>query len=311
MADRALHHPRHWPTWLGLGLLRVAIWLPYPALMRLGDLVGTVAWFLVPYRRRIVETNLAICFPDLDRGQRRRLARANLRYTGRGLMEVALAWWGGDGRLNGLAGRDGVEYVHAALAEGRGVLLVGAHFTPLDITGRLLHQAFPVNAIYRADTNPVIDRVMAGSRRRHLAGAVERGDMRAMVRVLRRGGVLWYPPDQDYGRRHSVFAPFFGVQAATITMTARLARLSGAAVIPAYGVARADGRGYCLRIHPPLEGFPSGDDEADARRLNALLEAEVRRHPAQYYWVHRRFKTRPEGEPNPYSGPRWRRSGRR
>lgn len=311
MADPSLLHPRCWPAWLGLGLLRLAAFLPYRVLMRLGDAIGTLAWYLVPYRRRIVETNLSLCFPDLDRRERQRLARSNLRYTGRGLMEVALAWWGGAARLEGLAEREGVAHLHAALAEGRGVLLVGAHFTPLDLTGRLLQQAVPIHAIYRAHPNPVVERAMAAGRRRHIAGALERGDMRGMVRVLRRGGVLWYPPDQDYGRRHSVFAPFFGVQAATITMTARLARLSGAVVMPAYGVARPDGRGYCLRIHPPLEGFPGGDDEADARRLNAQLEAEVRRYPAQYYWVHRRFKTRPEGEPNPYAGPRWRRSGRR
>lgn len=287
--------------WLAVGTLWLVARLPHRLALWLGDGLGRVAWHVAPYRRHITDVNLRLCFPELDAGQRRRLAWQNFRYTGRGLMEVGIAWWGSDRHIRGLAQVEGLEHVHRALEQGRGVILLGAHFTPLDLTGRLLLTKLPFQVIYRADRNPVVERMMRLNRERHFERAFERRDMRALVRALRDRRVVWYPPDQDYGPRHSVFAPFFGVQAATITMTSRLARLSGAAVIPAFGVAREDGRGYRVRIHPPLEGFPSGDDQVDAARINAALEAEVRRFPAQYYWVHRRFKTRPDGQPRPYN----------
>ncbi|MFB4205488.1 LpxL/LpxP family Kdo(2)-lipid IV(A) lauroyl/palmitoleoyl acyltransferase [Arhodomonas sp. KWT2] len=300
--DRSLFAPRYWLTWLGMGLLRLLAALPYRLAMRAGDGLGLLSWYLVPYRRRIVETNLRLCFPDLTAAQRRDLARRNLCYTGRGLVEVALAWWGAESRIARLGTVEGAEHVARAQAEGHGVILVSAHFTPLDISGRIMSRWFGFQAIYRENRNAVIEHFMRESRRRHFEHAFDRGDMRAMVRALRERRVVWYPPDQDYGRRHAVFAPFFGVPAATITMTSRLARLSGAVVIPCYGVAREDGSGYVVKLGPPLEGFPSGDDTADAERLNARLEAEVRQRPAQYYWVHRRFKTRPDGGPSPYRG---------
>ncbi len=269
--------------------------------MRVGDAIGWLAWYLVPYRRHIVEVNLQLCFSDRDEAARRRLARENFRYTGRGLIEAAIAWWAGDDRIHGLGQVEGVEYVERALAEGRGVILLGGHFTSLDLGGRLLRSRLAFRTLYRPSNNPVIERAMRRGRERHSEGAIERGDLRTVVRALRSRQVVWYAPDQDFGRRQAVFAPFCGVPAATITMTSRLARLSGAAVVPVYGVALGDGSGYHVRIQPPLADFPSADETADAARLNAVLEAEVQRHPAQYYWVHRRFKTRPAGEPRPYT----------
>lgn len=298
--DRTLLVPRYWLTWLGLGLLRVAAALPYRAAMRVGDAVGAMAWHLVPYRRRIVETNLRLCFPELGADARRALARRNFRYTGRGLIEMALAWWAPERRIVGLGAVEGIEHVERARADGRGVILASAHFIPLDLSGRFIARHLGFQVIYRENRNRVLEQFMRSSRQRLFEDAFDRNDARALMRALRAGRVVWYPPDQDYGHRHSVFAPFFGIPAATITMTSRLARMSGAAVLPCYGFAREDGRGYEVRIGPPLEGFPSGDDAADAERLNACLEAEVRRRPAQYYWVHRRFKTRPDGETSPY-----------
>ncbi|WP_435103418.1 LpxL/LpxP family Kdo(2)-lipid IV(A) lauroyl/palmitoleoyl acyltransferase [Arhodomonas sp. AD133] len=308
--DRKLLAPRYWLTWLGIGVLWGAARLPYRWGMAVGDVLGWLAWYLIPYRRHIVDTNLRLCFPEWSSAERDTLARRNFRRTGRGLVELALAWWAPERRIARLGHVEGVEHVHRALAEGRGVILVSAHFIPLDISGRILAREFPFQVIYRQNRNAVIEHFMGESRRRHLEHAFDRRDMRALVRALRARRVVWYPPDQDYGRRHAVFAPFFGVPAATITMTSRLARLSGAAVIPCYGLAREDGAGYVVKLGAPLEGFPSGDDLADATRLNASLEAEVRRYPDQYYWVHRRFKTRPEGESRPYTRTRRRRRKR-
>ncbi len=308
--DRKLLAPRYWLTWLGIGVLWGAARLPYRWAMAVGDGLGWLAWHLIPYRRHIVETNLRLCFPEWSGAERKALARRNFRRTGRGLVELALAWWAPDRRIAELGHVEGAEHVQRALDEGRGVILVSAHFIPLDISGRVLARAFPFQVIYRQNRNAVIEHFMGENRRRHLEYAFDRRDMRALVRALRARRVVWYPPDQDYGRRHAVFAPFFGVPAATITMTSRLARLSGAAVIPCYGLAREDGTGYVVKLGAPLEGFPSGDDVADAKRLNASLEAEVRRHPDQYYWVHRRFKTRPAGETRPYTRTRRRRRKR-
>lgn len=283
-----------------MGLLRLSACLPLSWALAAGALVGRLSYYLVPYRRRIVEANLTLCLPELTQPERTALVRKNLRYTGRGLVEVGIAWWSKPALIQRLGHFEGLEHLRQALAEGRGVILLGAHFTALELTGRIMLTQIPFQVIYRESRNPVIERFMRECRGRFYEQTLPRRDLRALVRALRERRVIWYPPDQDYGRRHSVFAPFFGIPAATITITSRLARLTGAAVIPVYGMARVAGDGYTIRLHPPLQDFPSGDDQLDATRLNALLEAEVRRHPEQYYWVHRRFKTRPDGTPGPY-----------
>ncbi|MDN5849444.1 MAG: LpxL/LpxP family Kdo(2)-lipid IV(A) lauroyl/palmitoleoyl acyltransferase [Nitrococcus sp.] len=297
---RRIYAARYWSSWLGMGLLRCIARLPFPWALALGGLVGRLSYYLLPYRRRVVEANLALCLPDLTAAERNALVRENLRCTGRGLVEVGIAWWGKAALIQRLGHFEGLEHLRQALDEGRGVILLGAHFTPLELTGRIMLSQIPFQVIYRENRNPVIERFMRESRQRLYQQTHQRRDLRALVRALRERCVVWYPPDQDYGRSHSVFAPFFGIPAATITVTSRLARLTGATVIPTYGTARRSATGYTIRLHPPLRNFPSGDEVLDATRLNAVLEAEVRCHPEQYYWVHRRFKTRPDGAPEPY-----------
>lgn len=289
-----------------MALLRCIARLPFRWALAVGALLGRLSYYLMPYRRRIAEANLALCLPELTVAERAALVRENLRYTGRGLVEAGIAWWGKPSLIQRLSHFEGLEHLQQALGEGRGVILLGAHFTPLELTGRIMLTRIPFQVLYRENRNPVIERFMRENRQRLYEQALPRRDLRAVVRALRKRRVVWYPPDQDYGRPHSVFAPFFGIPAATITVTSRLARLTGAAVIPAYGTAR-ESDGYTIRLYPPLQDFPSGDDEQDASRLNALLEAEIRRHPEQYYWVHRRFKTRPDGVPGPYPSRRHKR----
>lgn len=293
-----------------MGLLRSIARLPLSWALATGDLLGRLSYYLVPYRRRVVEANLALCLPDLTAAERTALVRKNLRCTGRGLVEVGIAWWGEAALIRRLGHFEGLEYLQQALDEGRGVILLGAHFTPLELTGRIMLTQIPFQVIYRENRNPVIERFMRKSRQRLYERTLARRDLRTWVRALRERRIVWYAPDQDYGRSHSVFAPFFGIPAATITVTSWLARLTGAAVIPAYGTARESGGGYTIRLYPPLREFPSGDDEQDASRLNGVLEAEIRRHPEQYYWVHRRFKTRPDGTAGPYPARRRRRMRR-
>ena len=304
-----LSAPRYWPARLGMALLWCLSRLPYRWAVFVGRRLGDLTLLFASYRRNIVRANLKLCFPDLSEAQRRHLERENFRYTGQGLAEAALAWWGDSKRLRRLAHVEGLEHLQRLQEEGRGTLLIGAHMTSMELVGRLLTIEIPFSVVYREHKNPVMERFMQKGRRFYET-AISRRETLTLLRRLKSGRIVWYPPDQDFGRQHSVFAPLFGIPAATITVPARLAAKPGAAVVPISYWAREDGSGYELHLHPPLEDFPSGDDEADAARLNALFEEDIRRHPAQYYWVHRRFKTRPPGEPRFYPKRRRNKKGR-
>lgn len=290
----ALLAPRHWGAWAAVVLLKLAARLPYPLALALGRTLGHALRAALPRRRHIARVNLALCFPELDAGARERLLREHFESLGVGLIELGLAYWAPDVRLARLVTVRGLEHVDRALERGRGVLLLGAHFTTLEIGLRLLTLHRPCTIMYRPHNHPVFARVVERGRSRHRSRLFPRDDVRTLYASLRRNEVVWYAPDQNY-RRHSVFAPFFGRPAATITTTARFARKSGAAVVPFVQHRLAGARGYELVIGPPLEDFPSGDEVADAARVNAVIEQAVRRTPAQYLWVHRRFKTQPDG----------------
>jgi KDO2-lipid IV(A) lauroyltransferase len=302
--------PRTWPTWTGLALLRLIHALPYRWQLGLGRRAGTILYHFMPARREVARTNLALCFPALDAAARTELLRAHFGAIGMSMAELAMSWWGSDGRLVRLSEIEGIEHLQAALAERRGVILLTGHFTPMELCAHILSGAVPFDAMYRPMDNPAVDWVVKRARdRRRNTTIFARDDIRAMLKSLKGGHAVWFGADQDYGREHSVFAPFFGVPAATITSTARFARMTGAAVVPYFPCRLPDGR-YRIRVLPALAGFPSGDAVADATRVNALVEAAVRECPEQYLWIHRRFKTRPAGEPRPYPKQRKRRKRR-
>ncbi len=299
-ADRARFAPRYWPTWAGLALGRAIAALPYRLQMAMGRALGRIARRLARERRQIAATNLALCFPDLDRQARERLLRAHFESLGMGIVETAMSWWTPAGRLAGLARIEGLEHLERALDRGKGVILLSAHFTTLEIGGRLLALRAPFHVLYRPHKNPAFEAVMRKARELHFEKAIPRDDMRGFLRSLRGNMPVWYAPDQNYGREHSIFATFFGVPAATITATHRLAKISGAAVVPFFPERLPHDAGYRLRLLPALEDFPGPDEAADTQRINDLIEAEVRRIPEQYLWVHRRFKTRPGQEASFY-----------
>ncbi len=288
--------PRYWGTWLALGLLRLLIIPPYRWQVRIGAGLGWLLYHLGRSRRRITEINIARCFPQLSAAEQTRLVKRTFRAAGIAVPETALAWWGKDEVLAPLVEIEGLEHLQDALKAGKGALLLGAHFTSLEISGRLLARYQPCYAMYRRHNNPLFEAVIKHSRETHLEGLIERHDMRHMIRTLRKGGVVWYAPDQDFGTHSSVFAPFFGIQTASLVMTSKLAKVSGAPVLPFFSQHTEGNRGYRLTILPALKDFPSGDDVADATRVNTIIEAQVRKAPEQYLWLHRRFKTRPEGE---------------
>ena len=286
--------PAVWPTWIGLGLLRLAAWLPYPMLLRLGRLLGRLAERLTKSRARIVERNFELCFPQLSTQERAELRRRHFESVGMGVMEFAMAWWWPDERLLPLAQIDGRENLLEAIAEGRGIIVLSAHTTSLEVGGRVLKSLLPVHAMYRPNENPVLQRFIERNRSRHAAGIISRNEPRRMLRTLKRGGAVWYAPDQNYKGRGHVFSDFFGIPAATNPATARFAAATGAVVLPVVVFRKKEG-GYRLLIERMFDDFPCGDGIADADRMNRVVEQWVRAAPAQYNWLHRRFKTRPPG----------------
>ncbi len=298
--DRRLLAPRHWPAWAGAGVVWLIGQLPYPLLLWLGGRLGALIMRLPTSRKHVARINLELCFPDWTPAERAALLRENLRDLGLMLVEFALGWMASDRHVSRIPAHiEGLQHLQAARAQGRGVLLVGGHFSHLELCARLISSHIGIAGMYRRMDSPVFEWLVLRARLHYAAAMFDKDDIRGTVKYLRAGGTLWYAPDQDMRSKDTVFAPFFGVPAATITATHHLARLSGALVIPFFH-RRLAGGGYALRLGAPLENFPSSDVLADTSRVNGCIEAMVRAAPTQYLWVHKRFKTRPTGTPNPY-----------
>jgi KDO2-lipid IV(A) lauroyltransferase len=296
-------HPRYWPAWSSLLGLRLLALLPYPLLLQIGRLMGRVLYHASPDRREIARVNLRLCFPKMDDPARERLLRANFESLGIAVCETAMAFFWSDRRLAPLAHVEGLEHLREALALGKGVILLTCHMTHLEVSGHLLALQEKISLMYRLHKNPLMDQAIRESRAARAHDTVERSDVRAMIRELKRGHAVWYAPDQNYGgTTQVVFVPFFGVPALTVTTTARLAQMTGAAVVPFFPLRLADGSGYRIRLLPALAGFPSADEAADTLRVNMLVEDAVRASPEQYLWVHRRFKSTPQGRSDLYPG---------
>jgi KDO2-lipid IV(A) lauroyltransferase len=291
---------RHWPTWIGLSLLRLFEPLPFSVHMMLGRAAGSVLAVLPLSFVRIARCNLELCFPDKSAQERESILRAHFRSVAIGLFETAMSWWSSDERIRSLGTLEGQEHLDAALARGKGVILLSAHFTTLEIGARSLTARGPTNVMYRPTSNPVLERFLSINRSRHAKRAIPRDDIRTLIAALKGNEAVWYAPDQAYRKKGAEMVPFFGIPAATNTATSRLARMTGAAVLP-YFVERLPGsKGYRLTIMPALENFPSDNPAKDAERFNLLIEAHARRVPEQYLWIHRRFKGLSADYPNYY-----------
>ncbi len=297
-------HPRFWLLWLGLGLLWLIAQLPYRVLLVLGRGLGSVMYRLARSRRKIAARNLALCFPQIPAAERKALLKENFASTGVTFFEMAMAWWWPAERLRRLGSIEGLEHLRQAEADGQGVILMALHFTTLEMGGGLLGMAQGMYGMYRSHKNPLFDYVQRCGREQRLLGVIERDEVRGMLKLLRAGGVVWYAPDQDYGAQRSIFVPLFGVQAATVTATSKFARMGRARVIPFTQQRLPNGQGYRVVVHPPLDNFPTDDEAADCLRINQWVEHAIRQCPEQYLWAHRRFKTRPEGEPKLYRAKR-------
>ncbi|GAB2897119.1 lipid A biosynthesis lauroyl acyltransferase [Uliginosibacterium flavum] len=288
-------------TRIFLAFLWLLHWLPLPVQAACGWLLGHLLYVLVVPRRRVVLTNLRLCFPELTASERRKLALRNVVAVTRSFLERGIVWWASEARIRRLVELRGLEKLQALQREGRAIILLTPHFTNLD-AGNRLGLEIDVVSVFSAQNNKLLEKMLLHGRTRFgNQQLLSRQDgIRGAVKALKTGRPLYYLPDMDFGPRDSIFVPFFGVQAATVPGLPRIARLANAVVIPLIILAKPDAKGYVCEFGDVWQDFPSEDPVADTARMNAFIEAEVRKHPEQYYWVHKRFKTRPPGEAKLY-----------
>lgn len=292
--------PRHWPTWLALGIFRLVNLLPLKLQFWLGRRIGRLAHRVSSKRRHIALRNIELCFPRLSGTERSELVKRHFEALGISLIEIGMGWWTSDAKLLRITRFEGREHLDRAVAEKRSIIFLTGHFTTLEVSGRVLRlMSPPFDAVYRKNRSAFITELQRRSRERSARRTIEKSDIKSMVRSLREGTPVWYAPDQNYRRKKAEIIPFFGVPAMTNTATSTLAKLGDAVVLPFFP-RRLEDDSYLISVLPPLDDFPSKDEIADTRRFVAILEEQIRQCPEQYFWVHRRFKPQ-EGEPDPYA----------
>jgi KDO2-lipid IV(A) lauroyltransferase len=282
--------PRHWASWGALGILRIIEWLPYWAMLVVGRFIGRLARRLPLKYVRTARRNIELCLPNLSANEREQLVDRHFASLGMGLCESALCWWSSDERILSLSRIEGCEHLEAAQQRGRGVILLTAHFTTIEIGARILNAVRPICALYKPLKNPVLAGASNRCRARRARTAIRHDDIRGMVRALKNNEIVWYAPDQSFRKKGAQMVPFFSTPAATNTGTSRLARLTGATILYFSHERLPDDAGYRIVIHPPTDAIPSEDAVSDTEHFNRFIEAQVRRVPEQYWWIHRRFK---------------------
>lgn len=298
--DTRFLHPRFWGIWIGLFILWPLAFLPWSIQRVLGIGLGDAFWLLGKRRRQDTQTNLRLCFPEYNDDERRHMSREVFRQAGMGIFESLSAWYSPK-RFERSITISGLHHLVEQQQAGHSVLLLGAHYTSLDLAGLLASKFFAVDTVYRPQNNPLLEWVIYRARFPIYGEQIDHDDMRKLVRCLKNKHVVWYTPDQDFGLKQGVMAPFFGVPAATVTAQRRLCKIDQSAVLAVHFYRQDDRRPhYHITITPLLSDYPSTDEVADATRVNQLLESLIRIAPTQYMWFHRRFKTRPNGMPKVY-----------
>ena len=298
--------PRNWPSWLIVGILLLigltpkwlGHWLAHP--------LGWLMRVAMVRRRKIARRNIERCFPQWSAKQRSKTLNGSFYSLARAVFESAWSWSASKKRVVRWGQLEGMEHILEAGANGRGVLVLTLHSTSLELGARLVATEItrpdrPTAGFYRPLKNPVLEWFSVHARLRYCSGVISKRDIRIAVRQLRKGLILWYAPDQDFGADQSLFVPFFGIETATLLATHKLARMGNCAVVPMFPYYDKETKTYVCRALPALENFPSDDEKADLLRINQLTEGFIRSVPEQYWWVHRRFKTRPTGEPPFYA----------
>lgn len=300
----ALLHPKFWHTWLGFAILWVLVnVLPLRVHHALGNILGRILGLLIKKRAKITRQNIELCFPQKTAEEKKKLYNESMKSAGRGIFETGAAWFCPRWRLKRMFIIEGLEHIEAARQNKQGALFLGMHFTVVDICIAFMNIASSIDGFYRPNTNKALDYIQRKGRERHNpeSEAIPRQNVREIIRHLKSGRIIAYAPDQDYGRKHSIFVPYFNIPTATITAPSQLTKISHALAIP-YSTHWDDKvKKYRIHIFPALENFPSDNEENDATRINQFIEREVRAYPEQYLWSHRRFKTRPDGQKDFYN----------
>jgi KDO2-lipid IV(A) lauroyltransferase len=286
--------PRYWPTWLSLGVMRLVARLPLPVLVFIGKLFSQLLYVALPKRRAIAAINLRIAFPNFDDDDIKRLTRLTVENSAIAPFEMGLAWWESE-KLLSMCEIEGMEHLQQALSHNKGVIILTAHFTCLEIGASVLSHHVPFQAMYKRAHNDLFDAFMKYHRGRLFKAIVDHHKPLILIKGLKKGYAAWYAPDQDVSGKDSVFIPFFGVDATALTAPARMAKISGSPVVPYYIQRNKNNRGYKLVLLPALENFPTGDARNDAICINQTLEHLIMQNPEQYLWAHKRYKNRPQG----------------
>lgn len=296
----SIYHPKYCFSWLSILIFRCIVALPFNIQIFIGQKLGHLIYRFSSRRRHVVETNIKLCFPELNIMEQQKLINNIFAQNSVGFFEIASAWWATKEDLVGRYEINGLDYIKQAQKDGFGILLIGAHYTHLDLCGTMISQVIPLDIVYRKNDNPVFEKIITNGRKRFFDEVLDRSELRAIVQRLRDGRTVWYTPDQDFGGKHSIFAPFFGINASTITTPARLLAMGNAKPIAVNFYRDPHSNKYHINFKLIDTTFPTGDDYQDACLLNRSIEKDIRQQPDQYMWVHRRFKTRPKGESSLY-----------
>lgn len=282
-------------TRLAIGVVWLLHFLPLAVLARIGALAGLAFMVFGRERREVARTNLALCFPGWDKARREAVLRAHFRAIGRSLVESGIVWWGSEDRIRRVVRIEGEE--HARTHGERRVIFLVPHFAGIEMEGLRLSMECKGMAVYSHQKNRVFDEFLVRVRSRFPGTRMvaRQEGVKTLLRGFKGGVVLQLSPDLDLGPRDAIFVPFFGVKAATVTALSRLARLADAVIVPVVVRQLPGGEGYVMRMYPPWENYPGQSVEADTRRMNAFIEERILEMPEQYFWLHKRFKTRPEG----------------
>ncbi|MDP8163389.1 LpxL/LpxP family Kdo(2)-lipid IV(A) lauroyl/palmitoleoyl acyltransferase [Pasteurella skyensis] len=293
-------HPKYWGLWIGLGFFRLVLLLPYPLLVQIAKGFSYLFKFAKfgKYRTAIAKRNLELCFPEYTQNQIEQLIEKNIESIGMAIIETGMAWFWSDQRILKWSKFEGIEHLKQAEKEQKGIILVGVHFLTLELGARIMGLHHQGIGVYRPNDNPLLDWIQFRGRVRSNKAMLNRNDLRGMIKALRQGEMIWYAPDHDYGRKASVFVPFFNVEkTATTTGTRMLLRsASNAVVIPFSPIRNQDGTGYTLMVSPPVDFSQCTNDIDTATLMNKVVKKEIMNAPEQYMWLHRRFKTRPNEE---------------
>ncbi len=296
-AKRPSFAPRNWPGWFSVAAIWLLGRLPHRPTAATAEAIGVLLYRFANRRRLVAERNIERCFSSLSEIERKEIIKANFRFVGRMLVEMAWSWSTRDRLIDALGEVHGLEHLRSAEEKHRGVLVVTLHATCLEMGARIAALQVRASGIYRPLKNEVMEWYQNRCRARFCKSMLSKRNLRAGLRALKAGEVLWYAPDQDFGKKQSVFVDFFGIPAATLLATHRLPSLTGCEVVMMFPhFDRTTGK-YHVEFSPAPENFPGQDPVVGLGMINALIEDWVRAHPEQYWWVHRRFKTRPDGQP--------------